>query len=92
MQTVNTQDTKLKTYSFSFYGRQTGAIGIFYNIKDSYEAHSFEEACSMLYVDYDHITFHSASSPRKQYSKEDFNKAVSANFKTDYKGKGMLRK
>ena len=81
-----------KTYSFSFHGRQTGAIGIFYNITDSYKAESLAEACSMLYKDYEHIRFHSAKCGSHHFSKEQFTKAVYENFKTDYKGKGMARK
>jgi len=82
----------MKQYNFSFNGRQTGAIGIFYNITDSYNASSLQEARSMLYKDYEHITFYSCRCGNKQFTKDEFNKAVCSEFKTDYKGKGSARK
>jgi hypothetical protein len=45
----------MKTFKFSFRGRQSGAIGIFYQITDTYKANSIKEAVSMLYTDYEHI-------------------------------------
>ena len=43
---------KQQTFSFSFTGRQTGAIGIFYKIAHSYLANDIHEALSMVYEDY----------------------------------------
>lgn len=37
----------------SFYGRQTGAIGIRYKISDTYEANNLGEALHMLNTDYE---------------------------------------
>ena len=45
----------MKKFAFSFVGRQTGAIGITYQIKDTYRAHSLGAAMYMLYTDYDLI-------------------------------------
>lgn len=45
----------MKKYTFSFRGRQAGAIGIFYQIIDTYKADSISEAKSLLYEDYEHI-------------------------------------
>ena len=45
----------MKTFKFSFEGRQSGAIGIFYQITDSYKANDLQEALSLLYEDYEHI-------------------------------------
>jgi hypothetical protein len=45
----------MKKYQFSFKGRQSGAIGIFYKISDTYEANNIHEALSLLYEDYEHI-------------------------------------
>lgn len=39
----------------SFTGRQTGAIGIFYQIGEKYETDSLGEALHMLWTDYEHI-------------------------------------
>jgi len=43
----------MKTYLFSFHGRQSGAIGIYYDIKQDYKCESLEEAVSKLWYDYD---------------------------------------
>lgn len=43
----------MKTYKFSFHGRQTGAIGITYDITQAYEANTLNEACTMLFKDYE---------------------------------------
>jgi len=45
----------MKTFKFSFIGRISGAIGIFYKIRDTYKANSLGEALYMLYTDYEHI-------------------------------------
>lgn len=45
----------MKTYKFSFVGRQSGAIGIFHKINDTYKANDIHEAMSLLYTDYEHI-------------------------------------
>lgn len=45
----------MKKFTFSFIGRQSGAIGIVYEIRDSYKAEDIHEALSFLYEDYEHI-------------------------------------
>lgn len=45
----------MKKYTFSFIGRQDGAIGIDYKITDTYYCESMDEAKSCLYRDYEHI-------------------------------------
>jgi len=45
----------MKKFTFSFIGRQAGAIGITYKISDTYEAKDIHEAMSLLYEDYDMI-------------------------------------
>ena len=45
----------MKNFKFSFHGRQAGAIGIFYQISDTYKAQDIHEAMSLLYEDYEHI-------------------------------------
>lgn len=46
----------MKKYTFSFNGRQSGAIGITYQIRDTYKANSIGEAMYLLYTDYDLIS------------------------------------
>ena len=74
-----------KVYKFSFNGRQNGAIGIFYNISDEYEATSISEAVSMLFVDYEHFK-------NLKLNGKPFNVENKHFIETDYKGKGMNRK
>jgi hypothetical protein len=45
----------MKKYKVSFHGRQAGAIGIFYNIRDTYKAKDVHELMSLLYEDYEHF-------------------------------------
>lgn len=45
--------SKKKKYTFSFYGRQTGAIGILYQIQDTYEEQDLETAVRKLFHDYE---------------------------------------
>lgn len=45
----------MKKYNFRFKGRQSGAIGIFYSISDTYQAKDIHEAISLLNEDYEHI-------------------------------------
>ncbi len=45
----------MKKYTFKFTGRQSGAIGIFYKISDTYKCSNIHEAFSYLYADYEHI-------------------------------------
>lgn len=45
----------MKKYNFKFTGRQSGAIGIFYPISETYAAANIHEAMSLLYEDYDHL-------------------------------------
>ena len=46
----------MKKFTFTFTGRQAGAIGIFYKIKDTYKAQNINEALKLLYANYEHIT------------------------------------
>lgn len=46
----------MKTFKFSFIGRQARAIGVFYKIEDSYKANNLSEALYKLYTDYEHIS------------------------------------
>lgn len=46
----------MKSIKFSFTGRQSGAIGIFYKIVDSYSVETIDEAKSLLWEDYEHIS------------------------------------
>ncbi len=66
----------MKTYTFKFNGRQAGAIGIFYDIRDSYKCSSLSEAKSLLYEDYEHIRLIYIKENTKDISKEDFDKAL----------------
>lgn len=45
----------MNKYKFSFIGRQSGAIGIFYPIRETYKAANIDEAMSLLYEDYEHF-------------------------------------
>lgn len=45
----------MKTFKFSFIGRQSRAIGITYPIVDSYRCSNIDEAMCLLYEDYEHI-------------------------------------
>lgn len=45
----------MKKYTFTFTGRQVGAIGIVYKITDTYISNSVDEAISMLFSDYEHF-------------------------------------
>jgi hypothetical protein len=46
----------MKKYTFSFIGRQTGAIGITYKITQEYKCDSLEEACTKLFIDCEHFS------------------------------------
>lgn len=43
----------MKTFKFSFNGRQTGAIGINYQIAQEYKAATTKDAINMLFKDYE---------------------------------------
>lgn len=45
----------MKTYKFSFFGRQTGAIGICYQIQEEYKTDSINKAVTMLFIDYENF-------------------------------------
>lgn len=64
----------MKKYTFSFTGRQNGAIGIFYKITDSYTCESMEEAKSCLYRDYErcHGLKINGSSDLREFEKAKF--------------------
>lgn len=65
----------MKTYRFKFRGRQAGAIGIFYEIFETYRCESLSEAKSLLYEDYEHIGQLTVYENAKQLPLEDFNDA-----------------
>ncbi len=79
----------MKKYKFSFHGRQTGAIGISYQISQEYEAESIAEAVTMLYKDYE--LFRNLKLNGKDFivNMKDLDHAPT--LKT-YKGLGMKRK
>jgi hypothetical protein len=45
----------MKKYTVSFNGRQSGAIGVTYQISETYEAANVHEVMSLLYEDYELI-------------------------------------
>lgn len=57
--------------TITFHGRQSGAIGIFYKIQDTYNVSSISEARSLLYEDYEHIDVQKVVG----CTKEEFNSA-----------------
>lgn len=62
-------------YTFSFIGRQNGAIGIFYKISETYEAENISEAKSLLYRDYEHISqlkINNGKIPYSEFSEAKF--------------------
>jgi len=65
----------MKKYRFSFVGRQAGAIGIFYEIYDTYVCHNLSEAKSLLYEDYEHISRLTIKCNTKTIDKEEFDQA-----------------
>lgn len=56
----------MKTYTFKFNGRQSGAIGITYKISEGYKANDIHEAFSLLYEDYDSIRIERITENGKQ--------------------------
>lgn len=56
----------MKKFTFSFIGRQAGAIGITYQIRDTYEAKDIHEAMSLLYEDYDCVRALKCSTNSKE--------------------------
>ena len=48
----------MKKYLISFDGRQSGAIGITYKIRQTYRTNNLGEALYILWTDYEHITIH----------------------------------
>ncbi len=79
---------KLKKYKFSFHGRQTGAIGITYDIAQEYMAESLAEAVSKLFVDYEIFRYLKLNG--KPFEIKSIHLDHPAIKK--YKGLGMLRK
>ncbi len=65
----------MKKYKFHFRGRQSGAIGIFYEISETYKADSLSEAKSLLYEDYEHIGQLSVKCNGKEIDREEFDNA-----------------
>lgn len=72
----------MKNYIFSFRGRQTGAIGIFYQITETYKCESMSEAKSCLYRDYEHILNLriNGSNDLSEYNKAEFIKVPQRNY------------
>lgn len=79
----------MKTYKFSFTGRQTGAIGIVYRISQEYTAPSLKSACTMLFKDYEH--FSRLKLNGESFKIESKHLDCPETLKT-YKGLGMNRK
>jgi hypothetical protein len=79
----------MKKYSFSFHGRQSGAIGIFYKINQNYTAKSLKEACTMLFVDYEHITMYTLNGKPFKIDSNDLDDPETLK---NYKGLGINRK
>ena len=79
----------MKKYKFSFHGRQTGAIGISYDITQEYECESIEEAVTKLCIDYEPWRNLHLNGEKFQLKTEYFDHKPT--LKT-YKGLGMLRK
>ena len=46
----------MKTYKFTFKGREIGAIGIFYSLSYTTQADTAENAVHKLYENFEHIT------------------------------------
>lgn len=46
----------MKTYKFTFKGRQIGAIGIFYSLSYTTQSDTAENAVHKLYENFEHIT------------------------------------
>lgn len=75
----------MKKYTFSFTGRQTGAIGIFYSISETYECENMSEAKSCLYRDYEHISQLkiNGSSDLREYKAAEFIEVPKRNYFTN---------
>ena len=63
-------------YTFYFKGRQSGTIGIFYEISATYTAETLKEAVLMLYNDYEHIQFITGKVNTKDIDKDVFYNAL----------------
>ena len=46
----------MKTYKFTFKGREIGAIGIFYRLSYTTQSDTVENAVHKLYENFEHIT------------------------------------
>lgn len=79
----------MKTYKFSFFGRQQGAIGINYQIAQDYKANSLEEACTMLWVDYSPLRCVKLNGKDFEFNSKKLDHAETIK---NYKGLGSLRK
>ena len=62
-------------YNISFTGRQTGAIGIVYPIKDTYMCENLNELKSLIYEDYEHISNLVIKQGSNSIQKTEFDKA-----------------
>ena len=79
----------MKKYSFSFYGRQKGAIGISYQIKQDYMANSLAEACTMLWIDYEPSRNTTLNGKEFKFESQHLDHKET---KETYKGLGKARK
>ncbi len=79
----------MRTYTFSFIGRQTGAIGIKYKIRQDYKCASIEEACTKLFIDYELLRDLKLNNKPFEINSKHLDHQPT--IKT-YKGLGMLRK
>ena len=62
-------------YNISFNGRQSGAVGIFYDIKDTYKCEDLDTLKSLVYEDYEHIKLLVIKVDSKTIPTELFDKA-----------------
>lgn len=65
----------MATFNIKFHGRQTGAIGITYDISESYECSNLSELKSMLYRDYEHIRGLKIKEGSKEINMRDYENA-----------------
>ena len=61
----------MKKYKFSFTGRKSGAIGIFYKITAEYTCKDIHEAFSKIYTNYEHIKMLTITENGKKIEQPD---------------------
>lgn len=63
----------MEKITIKFKGRQRGAIGIFYEIQETYSVNSVSEARSLLYEDYEHIQVNKVvGCTKEEFDNADF--------------------